>query len=236
MRVLVSHEASGRVREAFRRRGHDAYSCDLRPDATGSPYHLQMDVEHVLYYPQRVLGGFPLWMRRVEWDLLIAHPTCTYLCSSGLHWNTRVDGRAAKTEAALAHVRALFAAPVPRLALENPVGRIGTAIRPANQVVQPYEFGDDASKATCLWLRGLPLLVTDTAKRVAGRRVEWPVGSGRFVERWANQTDSGQNRLGPSEDRWALRSVTYPGIAEAFAEQWGDATPTLLDVAEGGAR
>ena len=152
-----------------------------------------------------------------EWDLLIAHPPCTYLCSSGLHWNGRQPGREARTQAALDFVRLLMDAPVPRIAIENPVGRIGTAIRKADQYVQPYQFGDDASKRTGLWLKGLPLLDVP-------RSEQWIAP--RFVNdrpRWSNQTDSGQNRLGPSPDRWRKRSQTYPGIARAMAEQWGEA-------------
>jgi hypothetical protein len=111
-----------------------------------------------------------------------------------------------------------MAAPIPRIAIENPIGCIGTRIRPADQIIQPYEYGDDASKATCLWLKGLSLL-RPTA-RVAGRIVDGK-------ERWANQTDSGQNRLAPSADRWKLRSTTYPGIAAAMADQWGEPDAAL---------
>ena len=198
MRVLIACEYSGAVRDAFRARGHDAMSCDLLPTDVDGP-HYQCDVFDVI-------GN--------GWDLMIAHPPCTYLCSSGLHWNGRVEGRAAKTEDALAFVRALFDAPIPRIAIENPVGCIGTRIRKADQTIQPHQFGDDASKATCLWLKGLPLLTpTD---RVPGRMVNGKA-------RWANQTDSGQNRLAPSADRWKLRSATFPGIAAAMADQWGNA-------------
>jgi len=198
MRVLIACEYSGAVRDAFRARGHDAMSCDLLPTDVDGP-HYQGDVFDVI-------GN--------GWDLMIAHPPCTYLCSSGLHWNGRVEGRAAKTEDALAFVRALFDAPIPRIAIENPVGCIGTRIRKADQTIQPHQFGDDASKATCLWLKGLPLLTpTD---RVPGRMVNGKA-------RWANQTDSGQNRLAPSADRWKLRSATFPGIAAAMADQWGNA-------------
>lgn len=146
--------------------------------------------------------------------MLIAHPPCTYLCSSGLHWNKRQPEREALTQEALAFVRLLLEAPIPRIALENPVGRIGTAIRRADQRIQPYEFGEDASKATCLWLKNLPKLVA--TKAIPPRLV-----NGK--PRWANQTDSGQNRLGPSADRWKERSKTYPGIAAAMAAQWGAA-------------
>jgi hypothetical protein len=117
-------------------------------------------------------------------------------------------------------VRAFFAAPITRIAIENPVGRIGTAIRPADQYIQPYDFGDDASKRTGLWLCNLPPL--RSTARVAGRLVT--SSNGRLVERWANQTDSGQNRQPPSPERWRLRSQTYPGIAAAMADQWGDTT------------
>ncbi len=194
-RVLVGCEFSGTVRDAFARKGWDAWSCDLLP--TESPgNHFQCDVLDVL---------------GMGWDLAIFHPPCTYLTSSGLHWNKRVPGREQKTQESLEFVRTLLAAPIPMIALENPIGRIGTAIRPADQVIQPYEYGHDASKATCLWLKGLPPL----------RPTQWV--SPRIVngkKRWGNQTDTGQNKLGPSEDRWKIRSYTYPGIATAMAEQW----------------
>lgn len=206
MRVLVGCEFSGAVRRAFRERGHDAWSCDLLPAEDGAAEHLRCDV-------LTVLGD--------GWDLAIFHPPCTYLTSSGLHWNGRVPGRAQKTEEALAFVRALLAAPIGRIALENPAGRIGTAVRPSDQSIQPYDFGADASKRTCLWLKNLPPLTP--TQRVRGRLVK--VAEGQYVERWANQTDSGQNKLGPSADRWALRSITYDGVAAAMAEQWGTLGP-----------
>lgn len=200
MRVLVACEFSGAVREAFRARGHDAWSCDLLPT--------EIDGQHIQGDVRKALG----W----GWDLMIAHPPCTYLSVSGLHWNKRRPERAALTEDALGFVRELLAAPIPRIALENPVGCISSRIRKPDQIVQPYDFGEDASKATCLWLKGLPAL--KPTQRRSGRVVAF---KGRAVERWANQTDSGQNRLPPSADRWALRSITYPGIAAAFADQWG---------------
>lgn len=194
-RILIACEFSGIVRDAFSARGWDAWSCDLLP--TEQPgQHIQGDALAVL------ADG---------WDMMIAHPPCTYLCSSGLHWNKRRPERAKQTEEALEFVRRLLNAPIARIALENPIGCIATRIRPADQIVQPWQFGHDASKATCLWLKGLPELRSTRliqARIVAGKR------------RWANQTDSGQNKLGPSVDRWALRSLTYPGIAQAMAEQW----------------
>ena len=202
MRVLIGCESSGTSRQAFRTLGHDAWSCDLLPADDGSPYHFQEDVLDVIEIH--------------EWDLAIFHPSCTYLSASGLHWNHKVPGRKGLTLEALDFVRLLMNCRIPRWAIENPVGAISTGIRRPDQIIQPYEFGDDASKKTCLWLMGLPLL--RPTLYVPGRKVEY---RGRIVERWSNQTDSGQNRLPPSEDRWKLRSKTYPGIANAFAHQWG---------------
>lgn len=197
MRVLVGCEYSGRVRNAFREAGHDAWSCDLLPSEDDSPFHIQGDV-------------LPLLDQ--GWDLGIFHPPCTYLAVSGLHWNKRDPARAAKTEEALAFVRALMSAPIERIAVENPVSCISSRIRKPDQIIQPYEFGEDASKRTCLWLKNLdPLTPTQMVEP-------------RFVDgkpRWANQTDSGQNRLGPSEDRWKERSRTFAGVAKAMVEQWG---------------
>jgi hypothetical protein len=196
VKVLVACEYSGRVRDAFLALGHDAMSCDLLPTDAPGP-HYQGDV-------QDVLGQ--------RWDLMIAHPPCTYLASSGLHWNKRQPDRAVKTEAALQFVMALLNAPIERIALENPIGCISTRVRKPGQVIQPWQFGDDASKATCLWLKNLPPL--KPTKLIPGRLV-----NGK--RRWANQTDSGQNRLSPSADRWKKRSETYQGIAAAMADQWG---------------
>lgn len=191
MRVLVACEFSGTVRDAFARHGHDAWSCDLLP---ASGRHIQGDVLTVI---------------NDGWDLMVAHPPCTYLCNSGLHWNNRGRGWAESLKA-LDFVRALMNAPIPHIAIENPVGII-SRIRKPSQTIQPYQFGEDASKATCLWLKNLPLLrpTAYVAPRLIGG-----------LPRWSNQTDSGQNRLPPSADRWAIRSLTYGGIAEAMAVQW----------------
>lgn len=196
MRVLVACEFSGVVREAFRARGHFARSCDLLDTDRPGPHHVGDVLEHL----RRNAGLY---------DLMIAHPPCTYLASSGLHWNRRRPERAAQTEAALDFVRALLAAAVPRIALENPIGCISTRIRRPDDITHPWEFGEDASKATCWWLVGLPPLVRTNV-----------LPGGRKARR-ANQTPSGQNRLGPSPDRWKLRSATYQGVADAMAEQWG---------------
>lgn len=230
MKVLVAYERSGVVRREFAERGHQAVSCDLEPADDGGP-HIHGDA-------MQVIG----W----GWDLVIAHPTCTYLTSAGLHWNRSNPERAKLSKAALHHVAELF----DRLrhtaklwCVENPVGLIGSKICGADQWVQPYEFGEDASKKTGLWLSsGLHRLRPGT--RVRGRlvcpllgclppvRPDDPMWSdalrygcrqcgGKLVERWSNQSDSGQN-LEPDTKRQAEnRARTYPGIARAMSEQWG---------------
>lgn len=197
MKVLVACESSGTVRDAFAALGHDALSCDLMPSDNGGP-HYQGDVRDIL---------------NEGWDLMIAHPPCTYLSSSGMHWTTRGIRPTQLTDDALEFVRLLMAAPIDRIAIENPIGVISTRIRKPNQIIQPWQFGDDASKATCLWLKNLPLLTG--SNHVLPRYV-----NGK--KRWANQTDSGQNKLAPSADRWKQRSKTYQGIANAMAQQWSD--------------
>ena len=212
MNVAVVFEASGIVRDEFRRRGHRALSVDLR--------ETEREGEHIV-------GDAFEFLRsrffRETIDLVILHPTCTYLSVSGLHWNGRIPGRAEKTEAALEDVRTIIAlCKGKRRAIENPVGLISTQIEPASQYIQPHMFGDDASKKTGLWLDGLmPLQIPPKAEWHPGRWVEHPKGSGKMVQRWSNQTDGGQNKLPPSENRWAERSQTYPGFARAMAEQWG---------------
>lgn len=193
MRVLVACEFSGTVRDAFAKRGHDAWSCDLLPTETPGQ-HIQGDVLSVI---------------NEGWDLMIAHPPCTYLASSGLHWNTKRPERATMTEAAVWFVMALANCNIPRIAIENPIGCLSTRWRKPDQIIQPWQFGHDASKATCLWLKGLPVLQPTNV-----------LPGGKLVRR-ANQTASGQNKLSPSKNRWKERSITYQGIADAFAEQWG---------------
>jgi hypothetical protein len=219
MRILIACEYSGRSREAFRALGHDVISADFEPAEDGSPYHYQGDVFDLINDQQ--------------FDLMLAHPPCTYLSVSGLHWNGRVHGRAEKTEKALDFVRRLMDAPIHRIALENPVSCISSRIRKPDQIIQPYNFGEDASKSTCLWLKNLPLLVPTKyiEPRIVccgavienGDKYRCPNCNGEkpAKARWGNQTNSGQNNLGPSEDRWKERSRTYAGIANAWAAQWG---------------
>jgi hypothetical protein len=194
MRILIACEYSGRVREAFRKLGHDAWSCDLLPSDDNSPYHITGDV-------------IPLLTQ--GWDMMIAHPPCTYLANSGvgrlysqpLRWQQLIEGAV--------FFRTLLNAPIPLKAIENPIMHkyartiIGGG---PTQMIQPWQFGEDASKATCLWLVNLPKLEPTNIIKKA---------------RYANQTPSGQNKLGPSADRWKLRSYTYQGIADAMADQWG---------------
>ena len=144
-----------------------------------------------------------------SWDMLIAFPPCTYLCSSGMHWTTRGKRSPLLTEDALAFVQRLLSAPVAHIALENPVGCISTRIRKPDQIIQPWQFGHDASKKTCLWLKGLPLLQPTDVLPLPASGVR------------GNQTPSGQNRLPPGPNRWKERSKTYAGIANAMAQQWG---------------
>lgn len=197
MRLIVGCEFSGVVRRAFRARGHDAWSCDLLESTDNSQHHLCMDV-------------FRAIDQHGPWDCGIFHPPCTYLCSSGLHWNKRRPGRQALTEQALEFVQRLLNVAIHRIALENPIGCISSRIRKPDQVIQPWMFGHPESKATCLWLKNLPKLVpTNILPKPA---------SGR----WENQTASGQNALPPSRDRWMIRSITYSGIADAMSLQWSN--------------
>lgn len=201
MRVLVACEFSGTVRDAFTAAGHDAWSCDLLPTETAGN-HYQGDVRDILY-------GEP-------WDMLIAHPPCTYLCSSGLHYNHKRPGRAALTSEAVEFVKLLWSAPIERIAIENPIGCLSTRMCKPTQIIQPYQFGHDASKSTCLWLKNLPPL--QPTQYIHPSIIEY---RGKTVKRWGNQTPHGSNKLGPSKDRWKLRSLTYSGIAAAMANQWG---------------
>lgn len=201
MNVLVACEYSGTVRDAFKALGHNAISCDfLETDVPGN--HWKGNVFSLLsWYEDN--GKF--------FDLMIAHPPCTYLSVSGLHWNKRIPERAALTEEALQFVQKLMDVDIDHICIENPISCISSRIRKPDQIIQPYEYGHDASKKTCLWLKNLPPL-TPTLQ-IPPRIVEGK-------SRWANQTDSGQNVLAPSPDRWKIRSKTYQGIADAMALQW----------------
>lgn len=199
-RVLVACEYSGRVRDAFIAQGCEAVSCDLLPSEVPGP-HFQGDV-------------FDLFDQ--HWDLMVAFPPCTYLCSSGMHWTTRGLRDPQLTEDALAFVQQLLDAPIDRIALENPVGAISTRIRKPDCRIQPWQFGHPEQKQTCLWLKKLPVLSPTCV-------LEKPASG-----YWDNQTPSGQNRLGPSKDRWKERSRTYQGVADAMATQWAPLLPKAV--------
>jgi hypothetical protein len=223
MRVLIACETSGRTREAFRKLGHDAWSCDINPSEDDSPFHWQSDIIEMMRLNS--------WMDNV--DLMIAHPPCTYLCNSGVwalkyrpdsevhcvasEWpGQEFDGdRWLNLELARALFMTLWEAPIPKICIENPVPHKYGNLPKYSQTIQPYMFGDDASKRTCLWLKGLPKLI------IPSQSLWQPPRIVDGNKRWANQTDSGQNRLGPSETRASERSRTYEGIANAFASNWG---------------
>jgi len=182
LRVLVACEFSGIVRKAFRRRGHNAWSCDLLPAEDGSPYHTIADVIDVI---------------QDGWDLLIAFPPCTHLASSGARW---FKDKKWEQKKAIAFVLKLMNAPVRKIAIENPIGVLSTAIRKPDQIIQPWQFGHGETKATCLWLQNLPPL--KPTKIVDGRHAR-------------------VHREPPGPERWKNRSRTYQGMAQAMAEQWG---------------
>jgi hypothetical protein len=198
MRVLVACEFSGAVRDAFLARGHDAWSCDLLPDENGSNHHITGDVREIL---------------NDGWDLLmVAHPPCTRLCNSGVRWLTAppkgktVDQIMMELHAAAALFSDLWNAPIPRICIENPIMHRHAKERirnytPPTQTIQPWQFGHGETKATCLWLKDLPKLRPTNIVEGRVPRV---------------------HREPPSPDRWKNRSRTYPGIAQAFADQWGD--------------
>lgn len=181
MKVLVACEFSGVVRDAFRALGHDAWSCDLLPTEADPKWHIQDDVLRHL---------------DEQWDLMIAHPPCTHLAVSGARW---FKDKQNEQIAALTFVDFLMHAPIDKICIENPIGIISSRIRKPDQIVQPWQFGHGETKATCLWLKNLPLLVATNV--VSGR-------SARV------------HREPPSTDRWKNRSRTLPGIAKAMAQQW----------------
>lgn len=228
MRILIACECSGVVREAFRAKGHDAWSCDILPAADGSEFHIQSDVLELIDQPLKML--------RHSFQRMISHPPCDFLTNSaawafadpdferypGVGYHQRVKPGtltgAARREArmlAIEFAEKLFFCGIEQVCLENPIGSLSGILGEATQIIQPHQFGEDASKSTCLWLKGLPPLrpTQDYPPRIVEH-------NGKQVRRWSNQTDSGQNRLSPSDDRASVRAVTYQGIAKAMADQW----------------
>jgi site-specific DNA-cytosine methylase len=188
LRVLVACEFSATVRDAFRARGFDAWSCDLLPTEGDPRWHIQDDLSHVL---TRSAFGF-------EWDLLIAHPPCTHLSVSGARW---FKDKLPEQEAALDFVRMILAANIPHIALENPVSIISSRIRRPDFTLQPWQHGHGEVKRTCFWTKNLPTLRPSNV--VEGREAK-------------------VHRMPPGPNRWKERSRTFPGVAEAMADQWGD--------------
>lgn len=196
MNVLIACEFSGTVRRAFQALGHEAWSCDLLPAEDGSKFHYQCDVREILpggrlYHTMALENQGPLW------DLMIAHPPCTHLAVSGARW---FKEKAKEQAEALEFVRALMNAPIPRIALENPVSIISSKIRKPDQIIHPWQYGHGEVKATCLWLKNLPKLAPSS------------IVDGREARVWKEP---------PSPERWKNRSRTFPGIAAAMAHQWG---------------
>ena len=184
MRVIVACEYSGRVREAFRKLGHDAWSCDILESEDDSEFHIQTCIEDVI---------------NDGWDLMIAHPPCTHLAVSGArHFKAKQESGV--QQEALDFVRLLLEADIPKIALENPISIISSKIRKPDQIIQPWQFGHGETKATCLWLKGLPKLVPTNIVEGREQRI---------------------HKMPPSPTRWKERSRTYQGIADAMAQQWG---------------
>lgn len=193
MRLLVACECSGTVRDAFRARGHDAWSCDLDPCESDPQWHIQGDVLPLL------TDG---------WDMMVAHPPCERLCVSGARWKYEKAGWPEEQAESLKFVRALLDAPIPKIALENPVGIISTKIRKPDQVIQPWMFGHPETKASCWWLKNLPRL-HPTHKR-----------DDLFCEQEPTERTARVHKLPPGPMRKKLRSWRYTGIAKAMADQW----------------
>jgi hypothetical protein len=194
MKVGVLCEESGVVRDEFNRRGHDAWSCDILPR------------------PGKHIRGDCLAQDWSGFDLLICFPPCTYLCSMGVWWNHKRPERQPLTVAALRFVQALWALPAPRIAIENPVGVLSTRWRKPDQVVHPWMFGHEASKPTCLWLKGLPRL-EPTA--VVGKGEFYVKANGKRAAKWSHRLS------GRDHTRARVASRTFVGVAAAMAEQWG---------------
>jgi hypothetical protein len=210
MKVLVGCERSARVRDAFRARGHDAWSCDLQPTDGDPRWHVQGDVTPLL--------------EQGCWDLGIFFPDCQHLAAAGARWwpAKQADGRQG---AALDFIRLLMAAPIPRVAIENPVGKISTEIRRPDQIIAPWMWGEPYLKQTCLWLENLPLLVPDVAGKpdglafaVSGGVHSYdPAAGRRLCVPGSSAHEDSEGRV----NRQRVRSRTFAGIAEAMSAQWG---------------
>lgn len=217
LRILIACEESQATTKEFRRLGHEAFSCDILPCSGGhAEWHLQCDVLEIL---------------NDGWDLMVAHPPCTYLASSGVQWlshpedkhlpfedrrpNPKYPNRKQNMLDSIEFVKTLYNAPIERIAIENPVGLLSTRWRKPDQIVQPYMFGDEATKTTCLWLKNLPLLVPT---KLVGKGEKTIYKSGKSHPKWYADILSVAKT---KEERQTLRGKTFPGMAVAFADQWG---------------
>ena len=218
MKVLVACEFSGRVRDAFIAKGHDAISCDLLPTEKPGP-HYQGDVL--------------AFIKHNKFDLMVAHPPCTHLCISGARWWKEKIKNGQHQEGADFFME-LVNCGIPKWAIENPIGCMTKKYRKPDQIVQPYWFGDEAQKTTCLWLKGLPLL-TPSKMVDRGNIYVDPRGNSHDGEHTlrAKKCYSKNMLLPPSNNRWKIRSLTFQGIADAMADQWGNQIPASLRDGEG---
>ena len=220
MKILIACEESQAITLAFRKLGYEAYSCDLLPCSGNHPeWHYQEDVFSVI--------------EREDWDMMIAHPPCTYLTSSGVQWLSHPEDKDLPFEERRAHpkypnrrkdmldsvefVKALYNCKIPRVAIENPIGLLSTRWRKPEQIIQPYMFGDEATKSTCLWLKNLPQL---TPTKMVGKGEYVTYSSGKKMPKW--YADALTNAKSDAERR-TLRSKTFQGIADAIATQWSEA-------------
>lgn len=229
--VLIACEESQTVCKAFRKLGYNAYSCDILPCSGGHPeWHLHCDVLGVIRDKKGTLQNGEEFVLDGEWDLMIAHPPCTYLSVSGARWYYHPDDkdlpidqrrphpnfptRAQDRKDAIEFFLALANADIPRIAIENPVGIMSKLFRKPNQIVQPYWFGDEATKTTCLWLKNLPDL---TPTKIVGKGERVVLSSGKSLPKW--YSDSFNTKIS-TEMRRTLRSKTFQGFADAMAVQW----------------
>lgn len=229
--VLIACEESQTVCKAFRKLGFNAYSCDILPCSGGHPeWHLHCDVIGVIKEKKGILENGEVFILDGEWDLMIAHPPCTYLSVSGARWYYHPDDKDLPIEQRRPHPNfptrtqdrkdaiefflALANADIPRIAIENPVGIMSKLFKKPSQIVQPYWFGDEATKTTCLWLKNLPDL---TPTKMVGKGDRVVLSSGKSLPKW--YSDSFNTKIS-TEMRRTLRSKTFQGFADAMAEQW----------------